>query len=192
MPDPTAPGSSAEEESYPRHLRRELRHLDRRAKEGDPLWPAQLAVAIAIALQLALSDKLVVGSKWLIPGVEGLLLLTLVVVAPARASHPRWRHQRGLLWAILGLVTLTYLVSLGLLVHYLVSGGRVVGHTLIGSGVVLWVTNVLLFSSSIGASTEEAHWIALSRTDPGPISYSRRWTAPEFHPDGQEVAAELP
>jgi hypothetical protein len=120
--------------------------LNSRVKEGDPLWPAQLAVAIAVALHLTLSDKLVVGPKWLIPAVEGLLLLTLAVIAPARASRIRSQHQRGLLWTILGLVTLTYLVSLGLLVHYLVTGGKVGGPALIGSGVVLWATNVLLFS----------------------------------------------
>ena len=80
------------------------------------------------------------------PAVEGLLLVTLVVVAPRRASHRGWRHQRGLLWTILGLVTLTYLASLALLVHYLVAGGKVGGHSLIGSGLVLWATNVLLFS----------------------------------------------
>jgi hypothetical protein len=146
MADPTARSAPADPEHLPGHLRRELHRLNRRVEEGDPLWPAQLAVAIAIALHLALSDKLIVGPKWLIPAVEGLLLLTLVVIAPKRISHSRWRHQRGLLWTILGLVTLTYLVSLGLLVHYLVTGGKVGGHALIGSGVVLWITNVLLFS----------------------------------------------
>jgi hypothetical protein len=137
---------ASDQERVPDHLRRELRRLDTRVKKGDPLWPAQLAVAIAIGLHLALSDKLVVGPIWLIPAVEGLLLITLIVIAPARVSHAGWRHQRGLLWTILGLVTLTYLVSLGLLVHYLVAGGEVNGHALIGSGLVLWVTNVLLFS----------------------------------------------
>jgi hypothetical protein len=146
MPDPTAGSAPGEQESVPRHLQRELRRLNRRIDGGDPLWPAQLAVAIAVALHLTLSDKLVVGPKWLIPAVEGLLLLTLVVIAPPRASRRGWRHQRGLLWTILGLVTVTYLVSLGLLVHFLITGGRVGGHSLIGSGVVLWVTNVLLFS----------------------------------------------
>jgi uncharacterized membrane protein len=130
----------------PPHLRRELGRLNRLVEKGDPLWPAQLAVALAIALHLTLSDKLVIGPKWLIPAVEGLLLVTLVVIAPSRASRVGWRHQRGLLWSILGLVTLTYLTSLALLVHYLVTGGQVVGNALIGSGVVLWVTNVLLFS----------------------------------------------
>jgi hypothetical protein len=139
-------GAPADQAHVPGHLRLELQRLNRRVKEGDPLWPAQLAVAIAIALHLTLSDKLIIGPKWLIPAVEGLLLLTLVVIAPNRISRSRWRQERGLLWAILGLVTLTYLVSLGLLVHYLVTGGKVGGHALIGSGVVLWVTNVLLFS----------------------------------------------
>jgi hypothetical protein len=146
MADPTARSAPADPEHLPGHLRRELHRLNRRVEEGDPLWPSQLAVAIAIALHLTLSDKLVIGPMWLIPAVEGLLLLTLIVIAPRRISRSRWRHQRTLLWTILGLVTLTYLVSLGLLVHYLVTGGSVGGHALIGSGVVLWVTNVLLFS----------------------------------------------
>lgn len=146
MADQAARGVRAEPHHLPPHLQRELQRLNRRVEQGDPLWPAQLAVAIAIALHLTLSDKLVVGPKWLIPAVEGLLLVTLVVIAPSRASRLGWRHQRGLLWSILGLVTLTYLTSLGLLVHYLVVGGQVLGDALIGSGVVLWVTNVLLFS----------------------------------------------
>jgi hypothetical protein len=128
------------------HLRREAHRLNRRVEKGDPLWPAQLAVAIAIGLHLTLSDKLVIGPIWLIPAVEGLLLLTLVVLAGGRVSRSGWRYKRALLWTILGLVTVTYLVSLGLLVHYLVAGGKVNGHALIGSGVVLWVTNVLIFS----------------------------------------------
>ena len=131
------------------HLRREFRGLERQIEEGDPLWPAQLAVAIAIALHLTLSDKLVIGPKWLVPAVEGLLLLTLVVIGPQRPSQVepgRGKHLRALLWTTLGLVTLTYLVSLGLLVHYLVTGGQVGGRPLIGSGVVLWVTNVLIFA----------------------------------------------
>jgi hypothetical protein len=146
MGDQATPGVRSEARHLPPHLRRELARLNKRLEKGDPLWPAQLAVALAIALHLTLSDKLVVGPKWLIPAVEGLLLVTLVVIAPSRASRVGWRHQRGLLWSILGLVTLTYLTSLGLLVHYLVVGGQVGGDALIGSGVVLWVTNVLLFS----------------------------------------------
>jgi hypothetical protein len=145
MADQVPAGSGTQRET-PLHLQRELQRLDALIEHGDPLWPAQLAVALAIALHLTLSDKILIGPRWLIPAVEGLLLLTLIVVSPARADRTGWRHQRGLLWMILGLVTLTYLVSLGLLVHFLVTGGKTGGRPLIGSGVVLWVTNVLIFS----------------------------------------------
>ncbi len=130
----------------PAHLRREIDRLDKRVNDGDPLWPAQLAVAVAIALHLTLSDKIVIGPRWLIPAVEGLLLLTLVVSTPWRAKDVKPERHRRLLWAILALVTVTYLVSLGLLTHFLITGGKAGGHALIGSGVVLWVTNILLFA----------------------------------------------
>ena len=61
MPDRTPEGVGVKRESLPAHLRRELVGLDRRVEEGDPLWPAQLSVAIAIALYLTLSAKLVIG-----------------------------------------------------------------------------------------------------------------------------------
>lgn len=116
-----------------------------RLERGDPYWPAQLAVAVAIALNLVLSEKVTVGPTWLVPGVEGLLLAALVVIVPRRATaHSRVRRRFGLL--VVGVVSLTNVVSLGLLVHFLISGGHAGGHRLILSGAVLWVTNVLLFA----------------------------------------------
>ena len=135
-------------------------------------------MAIAIALHLTLSDKLVIGPKWLIPAVEGLLLLTLIVIAPKRISRSHWRHERTLLWTILGLVTLTYLVSLGLLVHYLVTGGKVGGHALIGSGVVLWVTNVLLFSVVYWDLDRGGPLDRFAKDRPWPDFLFPRWTTP--------------
>jgi hypothetical protein len=116
-----------------------------RLERGDPYWPSQLAVAAAIALSLALSKQVTVGPRWLLPSVEGLLLVALVVVAPVRATA----HSRGRRWfalVVIGFVTLANAVSLGLLVHYLINGGHTVGHDLIESGAVLWATNVLLFA----------------------------------------------
>jgi hypothetical protein len=185
MAERTAWDARAEPESLPRHLQRELLRLNRRVEDGDPLWPAQLAVAIAIALHVTLSDKLVVGPKWLIPAVEGLLLLTLVVIAPRRASGIR-RHQRGLLWTIMGLVTLTYLVSLGLLVHYLITGGKVGGHALIGSGVVLWVTNVLLFSVVYWDLDRGGPLNRYQQTRPWPDFQFPQMENPQLTPKGKE------
>jgi hypothetical protein len=127
------------------HLERETERLRKRLERGDPFWPAQAAIATAIALHLLLSDKLVVGPTWLVPGVAGLVLLVLIVVAPSSAAR-RSPRQRRLTLALIGLLSLAYIASLVLLIHYLVNGGRTGGHKLILSGILLWVTNVLIFS----------------------------------------------
>jgi uncharacterized membrane protein len=111
----------------------------------DPFWPAQLTAAAAIVLYLALPDKLTVGPNWVLPSVEALLLVGLIVAMPNPAMQysPRRRHFALALTAV---VSIANLVSLFLLIHYLLKGGKVGGHRLILSGVVLWVTNVLIFA----------------------------------------------
>jgi hypothetical protein len=48
---------------------------------------------------------------------------------------------------LLAAVSLTTFVSLILLTHYLLQGGKAGGHPLIVAGIVLWATNVLIFGS---------------------------------------------
>ena len=134
-------------------------------------------MAVAIGLHLGLSDKLVIGPRWLIPAVEGVLLITLIVIAPPRADHLAGRYQRPLFFTILALVTLTYLVSLVLLVHYLVTGGHTQGRALIGSGAVLWATNVVLFSV-VYFELDGGGRSPASRRTRGEIFSSPRWRSP--------------
>ncbi|MDX6643312.1 MAG: hypothetical protein QOD76_1274 [Solirubrobacteraceae bacterium] len=128
-----------------RRLETETRLLRERLERGDPLWPAQVTVGAAIALHLTLSQKVTIGPRLLVPGAEGVLLAVLIVIAPARASVLSKRLRRFAL-AFISLVSLTNIVSLSLLVHYLINGGKAGGHELVLSGVVLWATNVLLFA----------------------------------------------
>jgi hypothetical protein len=128
-----------------RRLQLETERLRDRLERGDPYWPAQLAVAGAIALNFVLAERVTVGPTWLLPSVEGILLAALVVIAPARATaHSRGTRRFAL--AVIGFVSLANIVSLGLLIHFLINGGKAGGHKLILSGAVLWVTNVLLFA----------------------------------------------
>jgi hypothetical protein len=112
--------------------------------EFDPYWGPQLVVAIAILVDLALPKKLTIGPTWLLPSIEGLLLLGLAV----GFAHPGLRRtplRRGVAIGLIGLVSLVNVVSLALLIHYLLHGHAENGRDLVYSGVVLWTTNVLLF-----------------------------------------------
>jgi uncharacterized membrane protein len=109
-----------------------------------PYLGPQLVVAAAIVLQFALPDQLTIGPSWLIPSLEGLLLVGLIVASPlSNVKHSPRRRRIAI--GLTAIVSAANIVSLALLVHYLVLGGKENGRTLIYSGVVLWVTNVLLF-----------------------------------------------
>jgi uncharacterized membrane protein len=129
----------------PSRLQLEVARVGDRLERGDPYWPAQLAVAVAIALNFTLAERVTVGPTWLVPTVEFVLFGALVAITPARANtHPG--RVRNLAIAVIGFVSLANISSLVLLVHFLVNGGHAAGHPLIISGAVLWATNVLLFS----------------------------------------------
>ncbi len=111
---------------------------------GDAFWPAQLAVLGALLLNLALPEKLTLGPTWLVPAVEGLLLLALVITTPRRTSD-EGRGRRSAALAIIALVSIANTFSLVLLVHFLLKGGKANGHQLILSSIVIWLTNVIIF-----------------------------------------------
>jgi len=56
-------------------LRLETERVRDRIERGDPYWPAQLAIALAIVLALTLSDRVTIGPTWLVPAVEALCRL---------------------------------------------------------------------------------------------------------------------
>lgn len=110
-----------------------------------PFWGPLLVVLAALLLDLALPEKLTIGPNWLVPSVEGALLLGLAIASTrqdARYSQLRRRVAIGLI----GLVSAVNVVSLGLLSHYLLHGRHETGRNLIFSGIALWGTNILLFA----------------------------------------------
>jgi hypothetical protein len=109
----------------------------------DPLWPGQLATLIALLLYLALPARLTIGPGWPLPVAEGAVLLALVLATRGgRLAGARRELAIGLVLV----ATVVNLVSLGLLTHFLLSGGRASGANLIEGGVIIWSTNLLLFA----------------------------------------------
>jgi uncharacterized membrane protein len=112
---------------------------------GEPHWPAQLTVLAAIALQLLLPTRLTVGSKWILPGLEAVMLLALFIASPQRIEAPH-SLRRQLTLATTAVVSVANGISLVLLAHYLLHHGSPQAHQLIIAGTLIWLTNVLIFS----------------------------------------------
>jgi uncharacterized membrane protein len=116
---------------------------------GESAWPARLTVICAIAVQLSLPDRLVVGTRWLLPGLEVLLVLALLFFTPGRfEAHHQLRRRAAI--GLIALVSFANAFSLYLLAHNLLHHtlpGRLPanGHELIIAGMLIWLTNFLIF-----------------------------------------------
>jgi uncharacterized membrane protein len=134
----------------------------------DPLWPGQLAILVSLVLFLTLPPTLTVGPNWPLPATEAAVLAALVI-AGLRGGDLRWRRRLAI--GLVLVATLANLTALGLLTHYLVTGGRAQSTDLIGGGVVIWSTNLLLFAV--------LYW-ELDRGGPRPAVERRIDVAPDF------------
>jgi uncharacterized membrane protein len=113
--------------------------------EAEPFWPAQLTVLLAIGIQVLLPDRLTAGPVWLVPSLEGALLIGMVVVTPnvVEDDHPR---RRRIALSLTAFVTAANIFSLGALTHLLLHHHISNGRPLIVSGVLIWLTNLLIFA----------------------------------------------
>ncbi len=116
-----------------------------RRTEGESRWPVAAAIVVAIALQMALPDQLVLQSRWLLPGLELAVLIALIVASPARFNRES-RAQRATSLTLTGLLSLANAWSATLLVLGLVHGreGQDAG-PLLASGAAIWLTNIIAF-----------------------------------------------
>src|SRR5919108_2035818 len=111
----------------------------------EPFWPAQMAVAAALALYLTLPHRLTMGPSWLLPALEIVLLLPLALTTPHRAADEHMRVRRATV-TLIGTIGAANALALALLVHYLLDGGRASGGDLLVSAITIWLTNVLVFA----------------------------------------------
>jgi uncharacterized membrane protein len=111
----------------------------------EPFWQAQAALVGALILYLTLPSKLVVGPGWLMPALELLLVAGLWFDRP-RATRLQAKRERTVVLVLLSMVAIANFVSLELLVHYLLHGGKAGGRPLILSAIVIWLTNIAVFA----------------------------------------------
>jgi uncharacterized membrane protein len=118
---------------------------------GEPRWPPALALLVYMALNIALRVWLptagAVRVTWLVPTVEGLLLVVLLVGNPARLARRAPWARRVLLVLVLILV-LAALWATVLLVYDLIKGTGVTQSPsrLLATGGLVWLGNNLAFA----------------------------------------------
>lgn len=118
----------------------------RRPTAPENRWPSVVAIAVAIALQWMLPEALILRPRWLLPGVEVVLLVLLVAANPVRLERGHTALRLGSL-GLVAVMTLANGISAGLLIERLVTGhGATDARTLIGSGAAIYATNVIAFA----------------------------------------------
>jgi uncharacterized membrane protein len=114
---------------------------------GESRWPMAGAVAAAMVLTFLLPNRVRPGPNWLLPLIEGLLLVALIMGDPGEIN----RRSSRLRWLSIALVSVLVFGSLWatvLLISDLIQGGPETNSAgkVLAAGTVVWVSNNLAFS----------------------------------------------
>jgi uncharacterized membrane protein len=112
--------------------------------DTEPYWHVQLAVLVAIGLQLVLSNDLTLVSKYLMAGGEALLLVILTLFS-LRAGQFMRHLRRFLAILLIALISLANISSLGLIINQLLSAHAINGKELLISALAIYLTNIIIF-----------------------------------------------
>ena len=167
MSDDPVVGATAQDDDGDNVLSAQLRRLERllqpefrlvksvtdglmpawkRVTQFEPRWHVSVTLGVAIALQIILPRRLTLHPHWLLPALQGVLLVALISVDPRkRASHETILRLGRL--AMIAVVTLANAVSAGLLITRLLHGKEGVdAWPLLRNGGAIWLTNVIAFA----------------------------------------------
>jgi hypothetical protein len=155
---------------------------------GESRWPPAAAlvvyIAFTVAVRLWLPGEGAVRLPWLVPSLEGALLVALVAGNPARlAKRSRWARRVAL--AIVIALVAAALWATALLVYDLIKGHGVSkdASKLLAAGALVWVGNNLAFGMLYWL-LDAGGPIARSR-EAAPVDFAfTQQMSPEFAPPG--------
>jgi uncharacterized membrane protein len=124
----------------------EVQPVWRRFTEGESRIPVTIAIGVAIALQLLLSNRVANHPKWVLPALAFLLLVGIVAANPRRIDHQS-RRIRGATLLLIAIMSLANMASAARLILDLIRGEGIhdPGDLLLAGGAI-WLTNVIVFA----------------------------------------------
>jgi uncharacterized membrane protein len=118
----------------------------RRPTQGEHRLPVAVAVVAAIVLQVVLPNHLVIHPSWLLPALEGALLVVLVAANPRRITRTSTTLRTASV-LLIALISLANAWSSAELINGLIQGteGESAG-PLLARAVSIYLTNIIAFS----------------------------------------------
>ena len=103
-----------------------------------------IALTVAVVFYVVLPDTLTFGPRWLVPALEVAVAVPLLIGHRMGriGERPGWRV---LAVAVIALINLANIISVGLLVSHILGSTHTRCKQLLYSAVAIWITNVIVF-----------------------------------------------
>jgi hypothetical protein len=114
---------------------------------GEARWPMAGAVLAAMVLTILLPDTMRLGPQWVLPVIEGALLVAVIAGDPGKINR-RSRWLRVLSIVLVSVLVLGALWATVQLIDDLINGGAVTNsaNELLEAGTIVWVSNNIAFA----------------------------------------------
>lgn len=114
--------------------------------EFDPVWHVQVALIFALSLQLLLPDRFTLGLRYILPWIEGLLIISLSITTPRARTFRSLRRRINIL-ILIAIITAANMYSLIVIAQHLLQPGIISdGRALILTAINIFMTNIIIFS----------------------------------------------
>jgi uncharacterized membrane protein len=108
------------------------------------LLHAQLAILVAVALQLTIVSELRVGPKYFIALLELVLVIAVGITAPRRNSKSAAIHKTTSI-VLITIISLANATQLVLITNALIHGSDVPGKSILMGALAIFFTNIIMF-----------------------------------------------
>jgi uncharacterized membrane protein len=114
---------------------------------GEHRWPVLGMLAVASVLPLFIPERLTLGPKWLLPSIEGALLVAVAVTDPGRIDQ-RSRQVRSLRLTLIFVLAAGTAFATVHLINELIRGGGITNSAglLLEAGSLVWLELVIVFA----------------------------------------------